>query len=134
MTMQATATFAITSWDETTYAAADAAPRLARATVHKTFQGDVTGNSTAELLMSQANDEAAGYVALERFTGRIADQAGSFDMQHGGITDGSPHTVGVVVPGSGTGALRGLRGTVTFQHDAHGAVFTLAYDVEAEPH
>ncbi len=129
--MQATATFAITSWDETTYAEASDTPRLARATVHKTFQGDVTGDSTAELLMSQASDDAAGYVALERVVGHVGDRAGSFDMQHGGITDGSPRTTGVVIPGSGTGDLRGMHGTVTFQHDEHGAIFTLAYDFTA---
>jgi hypothetical protein len=36
---------------------------------------------------------------------------------------------GVVLPGTGTGELAGLRGTVELTHDDSGAVLTLDYDL-----
>jgi hypothetical protein len=71
----ASATFEITGWDETTYAEAADGPKLSRATVRKIFRGDLVGESTAELLMSRAADDAAGYVALERITGSVGGRA-----------------------------------------------------------
>lgn len=133
MTTRATATFEITAWDETTYADPADGPKLSRATVRKTFHGDLTGESTAELLMSQATNGAAGYVALERVVGRVGNRSGSFDVQHCATQGGAePQAFWFVVPGSGTGELRGLRGAVTYQHDEHGATFTLDYDVDEQ--
>jgi hypothetical protein len=131
MSTRANATFTITGWDETPYAEPAEAPKLTRVTVRKTFEGDITGESTAELFMSQAKNGSAGYVALERVVGRIGNRSGSFDVQHcaaqGGTTS---RAVWWVVPGSGSGDLRGLIGDVTYQHDENGAKFTLDYDFE----
>ena len=133
MPTRAVTTFEITAWDETTYAEPTDGPKLSRATVRKTFQGDLTGESTAELLMSQAPDGAAGYVAMERVVGRIGERSGSFDVQHCATQGGAdPQAFWFVVPGSGTGDLRGLRGTVTYQHDERGATFTLDYDFDEQ--
>ena len=62
------ATFAIDSWDQAEWTGAGDGPPLARATVRKTFQGDLVGTSVAELLMSGAGAGSAGYVAMERIT------------------------------------------------------------------
>jgi hypothetical protein len=133
MSTRATATFEITGWDETIYAEPTEGPKLSRATVRKIFQGDIAGESTAELLMSRAKDGSAGYVALERVVGRIGDRSGSFDVQHCATQGGpNPRAIWLVVPGSGTGELRGLSGQATYQHDENGATFTLDYDFEAE--
>ncbi len=131
MNRHATATFDITGWDETRYDQPGDGPKLLRATVRKTFRGDVEGESTAELLMCQADDGSAGYVAMERVTGRIGDRSGSFVVQHGATRDSaSSATFGTVVPGSGTGDLRGLRGEASYRHDEQGATFTLDYDLD----
>jgi len=130
MTTRATATFEIIAWDETPYEEPADGPRLGRVAVRKVFRGDVEAESTAELLTSQSADGGAGYVASERVVGRVGDRAGSFVLQHGGLHDGGVplRQFGHVVPGSGTGELRGLRGDAVFQHDEHGATFTLDYD------
>ena len=131
MNTRATAEFAITGWDETPYDEPAEGPKLTRATVRKTFRGEVEGESTAELLACQADDGSAGYVASERVVGRVGDRSGSFVLQHGGIRGGeAPRALGHVVPGSGTGELRGLRGEASFRHDERGATFTLDYDVD----
>ena len=51
-------------------------------------------------------------------------------LQHGGIGDDTgQHAFGHIVPGSGTGELRGLRGEAAFAHDADGARLTLTYSL-----
>lgn len=123
--------FEIAGWDQTAYDAPDMGPRLSRATVRKTFSGPLTGESTAELLMCQSDDDTGlAYTAVERVTGNLDGRAGSFVIQHGanGTETDTARSLGVVVPGSGTGDLRELRGTVAFRHDERGAVMTLDYD------
>ena len=59
--------------------------------------------------------------------GTLDGRAGTFVLQHGatGAPDGSPFMFGHVVPGSGTGALAGLRGTVRMEHER----YTLDYEL-----
>jgi hypothetical protein len=125
----ATATFAISGWDESVYDEPAEGPKLARVVVRKTFSGDLEAESVAELLTCVASDGGAGYLASERITGRLGERAGTFVVQHGGIQDGTVATpFGHVVPGSGTGDLTGLRGVAEYQHDEQGAIFRLRYE------
>jgi len=58
-------------------------------------------------------DGSAGYVAIEEVTGSLRGRAGSFILQHDGVMDrGLPKLSVVVVPDSGTGALRGITGSM----------------------
>lgn len=136
MTMRTTASFDVTGWEEQPYDEPEVGPRLARATVTKAFSGELAGESTAELLMCQADPDdfkaGAGYVASEQFVGQLGDREGSFVMQHGGLSgSGAERTFGHVVPGSATGALAGLRGEVLISRTPEGDhTLTLDYDFE----
>src|SRR6476661_2351760 len=88
MQTQPTVTFAITSWEQAPYSEPGIKPELARATVKKTFQGELSATSVAELLLCQVDDEHAAYTGQERVTGSLAGREGTFVMQHGGIVDG----------------------------------------------
>jgi hypothetical protein len=133
VTTRVVAEFKVTGWDQAPHDEQVAGPRLARATVRKAFEGELKGTSTAELLMCQADPAnlaaGAGYVASERFVGRLRDRTGSFVMQHWGLSGngGAPRTAGHVVPGSGTDGLAGLTGTVEIVV-APGGGHTLALD------
>jgi hypothetical protein len=130
VTEHANATFEITGWQEAVYDAPDEGSKLLRATVLKSFQGEVEGTSTAELLMVRAGDEGGeGYIATERITGRVGERAGSFVVQHGGVSSREVHQFGYIVKDSGTGDLQGIVGTCTYGHDETGARFTLDYDI-----
>lgn len=132
MSSHADATFEINAWQEATYDVPDVGSKLLRATVAKTFQGEVEGTSTAELLMVRAGDEGGeGYVATERITGAIRGRTGSFVVQHGGISSRDVHQFGYIVKDSGTGDLQGIVGACRYQHDETGARFSLDYDFEA---
>jgi hypothetical protein len=136
MPTRALSLFRVTGWEATPYAEdADDGPHLSRATVRKAFEGDLVAESTAELLLCQADLEdlaaGAGYVASEVVTGTLAGRSGSFVMQHGGLSGGgsAPHVFGSIVPGSGTGELEGISGSVNLDVAPDGT-HTLALDYE----
>lgn len=138
MTVHATAAFDVTGWDQTPREGVPSPPHLSRATVRKTFRGDLTGESTAELLMCQADPKdltaGAGYVASETVIGTLGGREGRFVIQHWGLSgpDGQ-QTGGHVVPGSGTGDLTGLTGTVEIAVGADGThTLMLAYHLSPE--
>jgi hypothetical protein len=122
-----TGQFEVVGWDDTVYREPEApdGTTLSRVTVRKTFTGDVTGSSVAELLTASGGT-GRGYVASEVFEGTIGGRRGTVVFQHGGVGDESGgETFGNIVPGTGDGELAGLRGTVSYRHDADGAVVTL---------
>lgn len=120
-----TATFEITGWDENTYDEPAEGPKLTRATVHKTFHGDLEGTSVTEMLTAQG-DGGRGYLASERFEGTISGLHGTVVFQHSGLDDGHAlGSFGNVVPGSGTGGLAGTSGELRYVHDETGATVSL---------
>ncbi len=127
--MQQTVTvpFEITGWDETVYDEPAEGPKLARTTVRKRFTGVLDATSVTQLLTAQG-EQGGGYVASERVEGTLDGRAGTFVLQHGAVGDAtSGDQFGHVVPGSGTGELRDLRGEVRYAHDEQGARITLTY-------
>ncbi len=132
MSTQATATFQVKSWDEKPYNEIDDGPKLTRVSVTKSFSGDIEGEGTLEYLMIHRDDGSASFVGLERVVGRVGDRSGSFVLQHlGTYEEGTAKATFSVVPGSGTGDLRGLRGEGSFA-SAHTDQYpiTLDYDFE----
>ncbi|WP_309117137.1 DUF3224 domain-containing protein [Saccharothrix sp.] len=110
------AKFTITRWDETTVD--DTEPKIGRVAVDKRYSGPMEGTSTAELTTCQPGETQAGYVGTERFTGVLDGRTGSFVFQHGGIVGSAgADRFGHVVPGSGTGELAGIGGTVRMSHE-----------------
>ena len=111
MKSTAHARFAITSWDEKPCSEGQDLPRLTRASVTKTFTGDIEGDGRVEYLMMYRPDGSATFVGLERITGRIGQKAGSFVLQRSGVFEnGQAKESYTVIPGSGTDDLRGLEG------------------------
>jgi hypothetical protein len=107
----ANARFAIKSWDEKPYSEGQDLPRLTRAAVAKTFTGDIEGEGAVEYLMMYRSDGSATFVGFERIVGQLAGKPGSFVLQRTGtFENGVAKESYVVVSGSGTGELSGLRG------------------------
>jgi hypothetical protein len=82
--------------------------------------------------MFYREDGTASYAGLERIVGRLGERSGSFVLRaNGTFEDGAARTTVQVVDGSGTGELRGLRGTGTAvaASGQPGGTFTLDYDL-----
>lgn len=115
MRKQAKATFGITSWDEKPYSEIKGSPKLTRASVAKSYQGDIEGEGKLEYLMMYRSAGSASFTGLERLTGSIGGRSGSFVLQHTGtFEDGVAKVTLSVIPGSGTGELRGMKGEGEF--------------------
>ena len=111
MLNSANARFAIKKWDEAPYSEGQDQPKLTRASVTKTYTGDIEGEGQVEYLMMYRSDGSATFVGLERVVGQLAGKAGSFVLQRTGtFENGVAKESYVVMSGSGTGELRGLRG------------------------
>jgi hypothetical protein len=86
---------------------------VGRMTIDKEFQGDLTGTSKGQMLMASSSSVqgSAGYVAVEKVTGALHGQSGSFYLQHSGtMTRGAGELTITVIPDTGTDELVGLSG------------------------
>ncbi len=116
MSARAIGDFEVTAWDEKPYEEIEGGGKLTRAHVMQTTHGDFEGEATTDYLMCYREDSTASYVGLQRVVGRLGGRPGSFVLQvtgafAGGVASGSL----LVLAGSGTGDLRGLRGQGTFE-------------------
>jgi hypothetical protein len=107
---------------------------LGRLTIDKRFRGDLEANGKGEMLATQSEVKgSAGYVALERVTGKLQGRSGSFVLLHSAtMKRGTPESTITVVPDSGTGELTGLTGSMRIKVGADGA-HSYEFDFRIEP-
>src|SRR5262245_55776072 len=111
MKSRANARCAIKSWDEKPYSEGPNVPKLTRASVTKSYTGDIEGEGQVEYLMMYRSDGSATFVGLERVVGRVVGKSGSLVLQRTGVFEnGQAKESYFVVPGSTTGELQGLQG------------------------
>jgi hypothetical protein len=86
---------------------------LSRFSIDKQIRGDLEATSKGEMFSGgDPKQGVAGYVAMEVVTGTLKGKKGSFALQHSATMDQSGSKLSVViVPGSGTGELKGIAGT-----------------------
>lgn len=115
-TMRATGPFEVTLKPLEAYnQAADA--KVGRMSIDKTFEGDLEATSQGEMLTGGSPAEgSAGYVAIERVTGTLGSLSGGFILQHSAtMTPEAQEATITVIPGSGSGELEGLTGTMRIE-------------------
>lgn len=133
---RAKGTYGIKAWDEKTWDGKDhkeqPGAKLTHAKITFTFEGDMKGEAQIHLLMDYRDDTYATIVGLQRFTGKLGDRTGSFDMTVNGVFENAAaKSTWSIILGSGTGDLRGIKGegsTVARHGDTQ--PFTLDYSFE----
>jgi hypothetical protein len=111
MSTKATGNFKIERWEEQPYLENEDGGKLTRAKVEQTFHGKIDGHGEVEWLMCYRPDNTADFVGLQRIVGRVGEHSGSIVLESTGTFDGSQAKGPVrVVPGSGTGELKGVSG------------------------
>jgi hypothetical protein len=133
MATSATATFQIEGWDEDDIMETDDGAKVTRAKVSRSFEGDIEGAGTVEWLMAYDEDGSATFVGIERIVGSIGGRTGTVVLRHVGAFDGQVAKADLlVVSGSGTGELRGVRGEGSFEAGlGPDGVRSISLDVEA---
>jgi len=95
---------------------------LARFALDKRFRGELEAVSKGEMLSAGSPASSGGYVALEHVRGSLQGREGAFALMHNAtMVRGTPEMNIIVVPGSGSGALKGLVGRLTITVAADGA-------------
>jgi hypothetical protein len=85
---------------------------IAEVRVTEEFTGDFVGTGTVRFQMVSRVGGSAHFTGMEHFIGKLGEFTGSFIMQNSGmLRDGAVDSEWIVIPGSGTGELSGLRGT-----------------------
>jgi hypothetical protein len=104
---------------------------IGRFALDKQYHGDLEGTAKGVMLgCGNPATGSAGYVALEQVEGTLAGRSGSFAIQHFGVMDSGKFDLKLlIVPGSGTGALAGLAGTMTFTNASGKHSYTMDYTV-----
>ena len=127
--MNTSAPFTNDRYDEERYGEAEGA-EVSRVHISRTFSGDLEASSTAELLIV-TSEGGGGYVGHDVITGTLRGKAGAFVFQHTGLMGPAGVTnTGVIVPGTGTGELEGIKGEGAMLADEEGNhTLTLVYEL-----
>ena len=123
---RATATTEVTTYVPATFDELAGGPALVEVQLTERFTGDIEGEGVGRAIQAKRGDGSATFVAIGRVRGAIGDRHGTFVLQvKGTILDKETHAERMVVPGSGAGALAGLRGDGGFkaQLGQHGAIW-----------
>jgi hypothetical protein len=128
---QATGSFTVASWDESTYQELSGDAKLTKATVTFSLTGDITGEASWDAVMCYRPDGTAVYTGMQRVDGTLAGLEGSFVLQADGeFADGAARSRWQIIEGSGTGGLAGLTGSGSAVATAEPpGTFTLDYDL-----
>jgi hypothetical protein len=126
----ATGAFEVTGWQEDEYEDRGNGAKLSRASVTQRFEGDITGEGSAEWLMAYRSDGTAHFVGLHHVVGALGDRRGSFVLETSGAFDGqTARWRAEVIAGSATDGLEGLTGQGSFSAPMGSrATFELEYD------
>lgn len=102
---------------------------ITRFSLEKQFHGDLDATSKGEMLAAGNQAKGSGgYIAMERVSGTLYGRSGTFALQHSGTMDNGQYHLDVnVVPGSGTGQLAGLTGTMKIIIEAGKHSYDFAY-------
>jgi hypothetical protein len=95
------ATFEISGWDEKPVSEWDGG-KLTHAAITKTYAGDIEGEAVLEYVLAYRSDGTAGFVGIERITGKAGDREGGLVLrQVGEFADGAAKATLTVIGGMG---------------------------------
>lgn len=116
-----TSTFTITGNEPAEPYATDDGVISAHMILHKRFSGQIDGVSRVDMISTRTPEGGAGYVATERFSGKVGARTGGFVLLHMGTMSGAEKSASwPIVPGSGTGELTGIAGRGVIDIDGDG--------------
>lgn len=130
-------TFVFKSWDEKTWDGRNQrdvqGSKLTHARIVNTFNGDIEGESELQYVMFYDDEGKATYHGMEKITGTLGGKSGSFVVHTAGRFDGREAGGSwEILPNSGTGSLKGIKGTGSFVAQLHenNTPYTLDYSFE----
>jgi hypothetical protein len=123
----------VKTYQPTVFDEVPGAPTLSDVRLTETFTGDIAGEGVAHVVQSARADGTASFAGIERVRGSIGGKQGTFLLQvHGTVVAKQMKAEWFVVPDSGSGELKGLRGEGGFTAELgqHGEIW-LDYQIDA---
>ena len=104
-----------------------------RLALTKRFDGALAGTSTGQMMSAgDPGKGQAGYVALEVVEASLGGRRGGFALQHSGTMAGGQQQLDIrIVPGSGSGDLAGISGSMAITITGGVHHYTLNYALPA---
>jgi hypothetical protein len=134
--LKATATYTVKQWKEEAWQTLSPEVKLTKASVEFALTGEIEAKVTEEYLMfysyfdeKDPHKSSAEYIGMMHLAGKVAGKSGSFALDDSGLFEGgSAYSTLRILEGSGTGDLKGIKGTGKYRADQKGSHFELEYD------
>ncbi len=103
---------------------------VGRFILNKAYVGNMKGQGLGQMISHRIEGGLSIYYAIETVTAEIDGQSGSFVLCHEGVMDAQQQKLDIqVLPGSGTGAFRGMRGHLDIIQNEAGHAYELTYQL-----
>ena len=107
---------------------------LAVYSIDKLWHGDIEGTSKGQMTATQSGEDAGLYIALEKVTATLGGRHGTLVFEHRGYMAKGVQDLSIkVVPGSGTGDLAGISGTLDIKIEDKKHFYEFDYTLPAKP-
>lgn len=108
----------------------DGAVPAGRMLIEKTYQGDVVGSGTGQMISKRTESGTAVYYAIEEFSGSVKGKSGGFTLVHQGHMNGESQSLDVtILEGSGSGELEGISGSMLIVQDESEHRYELEFEL-----
>ncbi|WP_025761559.1 DUF3224 domain-containing protein [Dyadobacter tibetensis] len=131
MTFEAEARYTITDGYEESFSKNELGQKLTTGKFTISYRGDLEGEGHLMELKNHVSDEYISVYGLERFTGAVNGQKGSFVLEYTGhYQHGRLKSTRKIVANSGEGDLKFISGFINFDfNNAKNMVLRLAYNL-----
>jgi hypothetical protein len=135
--VRAKGAFNINRWDERTLEQISENTKTTKASVGGLITGEIEASSSVEYLMyykdsspGDPHKAMAIYVGLMTITGSLNGKNGSFVVEdHGTFENSTASSILLIIPGSGMGDLKKIRGTGKYTAGIDGAFIEFEYQI-----
>ena len=108
----------------------DAEVPAGRMLIDKTYQGDMVGSGTGQMISKRTDSGTAVYFAIEEFSGSVKGHRGGFTLLHTGQMNPESQSLEVtILEGSGSGELRSISGSMLIIQDESGHRYELTFEL-----
>lgn len=135
--MKAKASYEVKKWDEETYQQLSPEMKMTRASVEYAMRGEIACLANVQYLMfykkfdpADRHNASAVYVGLMKMDGKVSGKSGSFALEDRGTYEGGLAKSSLkIIEGSGTGQLKGIKGTAAYHASKTGFNFELDFSL-----
>lgn len=103
---------------------------VGRMLINKSYQGQLEGTGTGQMISKRLENGTAAYFAIEEFRGKLKDKSGGFTLLHRGFMNSDSQSLAVtILEGSGSGELKNISGELKIDQKGDKHLYELNYEL-----